>query len=137
MNRRSYKGLDDYGGNIAVGDGYYNDAYEDEESTWSIKSNQNEYHFYMMKLSLCFIHHVEYFTSLSKAVMGDDNEPIKCKFPSWSMSGAIDAEDASQDGTWESFSLTSQYYFTPDGGRLIVSNFSHFFQVSQQVSLTR
>jgi len=102
LNRRSYKGLDDYGGNIAVGDGYYNDAYEDEET-----------------------------------VMGDDNEPIKCKFPSWSMSGAIDAEDASQDGTWESFSLTSQYYFTPDGGRLIVSNFSHFFQVSQQVSLTR
>ena len=78
-----------------------------------------------------------FFTAISKVVMGDDNEPIKCKFPSWSMSGAIDAEDASQDGTWESFSLTSQYYFTPDGGRLIVSNFSHFFQVSQQVSLTR
>ena len=75
-------------------------------------------------------------------VLGDDNEPIKCKFPPWSMSGAIDAEDTSEDGTWESFSLTSQYFFTPDGGRLIVSNFSHFFQVSQkqvsqQVSLTR
>ena len=49
LNRRSYKGLDDYGGNIAVGDGYYNDAYEDEESKLSIESNQNEYHFYMMK----------------------------------------------------------------------------------------
>lgn len=107
MNRRSYKGVDDYGSVINVGDGYYNDAYEDEE-----------------------------------IVLGDDNEPIKCKFPPWSMSGAIDAEDTSEDGTWESFSLTSQYFFTPDGGRLIVSNFSHFFQVSQkqvsqQVSLTR
>ena len=92
---------------------------------------------YWSKLSLSLLTTSNVFTTLSKVVMGDDNEPIKCKFPSWSMSGAIDAEDASQDGTWESFSLTSQYYFTPDGGRLIVSNFSHFFQVSQQVSLTR
>ena len=39
LNRRSYKGLDDYGGSIAVGDGYYNDAYEDEDSKRSIKLN--------------------------------------------------------------------------------------------------
>ena len=32
MNRRSYKGVDEYGSSINVGDGYYNDAYEDEES---------------------------------------------------------------------------------------------------------
>ena len=44
LNRRSYKGLDDYGGNIAVGDGYYNDAYEDEESKWNVTLNQNKYH---------------------------------------------------------------------------------------------
>ena len=50
LNRRSYKGLDDYGGSIAVGDGYYNDAYEDEDSKRSIKLNWNEYHFYKMIL---------------------------------------------------------------------------------------
>ena len=37
MNRRSYKGVDDYGSVINVGDGYYNDAYEDEESKDIIK----------------------------------------------------------------------------------------------------
>ena len=37
MNRRSYKGVDDYGSGINVGDGYYNDAYEDEESKNTIK----------------------------------------------------------------------------------------------------
>ena len=71
------------------------------------------------------------------AIIGDDNEPIKCKFPLWSTSGAYDAEDESMNGVWESFSLTSQYSFTPDGGRLIVSNFSHLGLITQQVSLTR
>ena len=37
MNRRSYKGVDDYGSVINVGDGYYNDAYEDEESKYPMK----------------------------------------------------------------------------------------------------
>ena len=37
MNRRSYKGVDDYGSVINVGDGYYNDAYEDEESKNTMK----------------------------------------------------------------------------------------------------
>ena len=41
MNRRSYKGVDDYGSVINVGDGYYNDAYEDEESKNIMTLNNN------------------------------------------------------------------------------------------------
>ena len=41
MNRRSYKGVDDYGSVVNVGDGYYNDAYEDEESKNTMKRNNN------------------------------------------------------------------------------------------------
>ena len=68
---------------------------------------------------------------------GDDNEPIKCKFPSWATEGAFDAQSGSADGQWRSFSRTSEYVFTPDGGRLIVSNYSHLYQVSHQTSLAR
>ena len=80
----------------------------------------------------CFQMHL-----ISTVPFGDDNEPIKCKFPPWSTSGAVDAEDDSLNGLWESFSLTSKYSFTLDGGRLIVSNFSHLGLLTQQVSLTR
>ena len=68
---------------------------------------------------------------------GDDNEPIKCKFPFWATEGASDAQSGSADGQWRSFSRTSEYVFTPDGGRLKVSNYSHLYQVSHQTSLAR
>ena len=72
LNRRSYKGLDDYGGNIAVGDGYYNDAYEDEESKWNVTLNQNKYHFYMMKLQVItfFTNHFKCFYYFVKSCYG-------------------------------------------------------------------
>ena len=48
MNRRSYKGLDDYGSVINVGDGYYNDAYEDEESKNIMTLNNNRANLFLV-----------------------------------------------------------------------------------------
>ena len=53
MNRRSYKGVDDYGSVINVGDGYYNDAYEDEESKNIMTLNNNRAN--LLKIR-CLVH---------------------------------------------------------------------------------
>lgn len=59
--------------------------------------------------------------------IGEDGQPIECKFPAW----------ATDIGTLQSFSLTSQYSFSADGSLLITSNYSALTKISHQMSVTK